>query len=604
MSGSFSRDRRGVTSRFAGLATDEPKRYSLCEFSGDYVKDAVNLIGSNGSLAALKPPELIGQATLPSYGRTVLARCAEGPVELIKIGASIYAKKESGEIILVSNNGVTVGDGIIFRSNGAFYITDIDGENHNMFKVTDAFAFSAVSPTIPLIFTGLAAAASDTDTMDLMIAEPNALTDFVDVGYSLGRTAVTTIYVPGCIRIDSVNKITLSNGREYTGSLTIQSGTRQLLELTSGISGNIVIRYKLKSTAYADKLTLENYSNVRKALFESYHVAEYYDSSETYQTVLGTCGMDKYFNIVAFSNPLYVTPDSAIRFKLEDYPTAVVKYYDGLLIFTAKKILFLKIYGNGHLSELSIDISTVKRDFGCDMPYTAVGFDDHVMFANSKNGVFYIGKHGYFDKDVTFLVSDPVYDELFSHTESELKAAKAICTKDAYYIAVGDEIYVWYYADKFPTSPTESSETRKRYNWSRLHTVNTDDFICFSGNDIYLIERSTGKMYIYHGNRFGEEGDETDTELKTRDLDLGENGEKTVSCVRLELWQCGDVDVRFCYDGEPSSAVYTVHPSDFDTVNSVDLRPDRHKFKTISVELSSSEPMRITQIDFFYRKTR
>lgn len=605
MNASFSRDRRGVTARMKDVSTDEPKKYSVSDFDGAVTSSAVNLVRNGGALITPKPPEQVGQATISAYERTVLARCSNGSVELMKVGTSLYARTATGTIVCVANDVLTLSNGIIFRFDGNFYVTDQSGALCRVFKVTDNLVFSEVTPTVPLIYNELGQGAGGTDTMDTFEEEPNAISDYVDVVYALGKTAVSSFTVPTSIKADSVYSITLSNGRTYTGTCTIGvSSGRQVVSLSSGISNNVRVRYKLSNVAAEGKLTLQTFSILRHALFNADFVTEYFTEGDEYEAVLGTVGGEKRFYIVGISNILNIPMDAVKYFKIDEVPKSMIKYSDGVLVFTQNRVLFIKVTGSGNVSSFDAEVSVIKRDFGCDMPFTVAGFDDHIVFANSQNGVFYINKFGYNEKDGSCLVSDPIYSDMFSHTAAELRSATAICTKDSYYISVGDSVYVWRYADRLPSSPTESADLRKRYVWSRLDMLDTEDFLCFSGGNVYMIERTSANVYLYHSSQYGGDGDEIASDLELRGLDLGDNGEKVLTGLRIEMRQFGDVEVRICYDGVYSSAVYTVEKSDFDMVNSVDIRPERHKFKTVGLEISSGDPVEITQIDFFWRNTR
>ena len=605
MSASFSRDRRGVSARMKDVSTDGPKKYSISDFDGAVTSSAVNLVRNGGALITPKPPEQVGQATIPPSGRTVLARCSNGSVELMKVGTSLYARTTSGTIVCVANNVLNLLRGIIFRFDGNFYVTDMPLGQYKIYKVTDNLVFSEVTPTVPLIYTNLAQGAGGTDTMDTFEEAPNAISDYVDVGYALGKTAVSSFTVPSSIKVDSVQSITLSNGRTYTGTCTVSvSSGRQVVSVSPSISNNITVRYKLASGAVEGKLTLSSFSPLRMALFNADFVTEYFSPGDEYETVLGTVGGEKRFYIVGISNILNIPMDAVTFFKIDESPKSMIKYSDGVLVFTQNRVLFIKVTGSGNVSNFDAEVSVIKRDFGCDMPFTVAGFDDHIIFANSQNGVFYLNKFGYNEKDGSCLVSDPIYSDMFSHTENELKAATAMCTKDSYYISVGDSVYVWRYVDRLPSSPTESADLRKRYVWSKLDMINTDDFLCFSGGNVYMIERTSANVYLYHSSQYGGDGDDISSYLELCGLDLGDNGEKVLTGLRIEMRQFGDVEVRICYDGVYSSAVYTVEKSDFDMVNSVDIRPERHKFKTVGLEISSDDPVEITQIDFFWRNTR
>ena len=600
MTGGFKRNARGVSSKTEGLSGSSKERFTLDVFDAGTTKTALNMTVGDGGLVTVKEPSKIGSVSENLTGLTnvVKARCSEAGIDLMRIGTSLYAKKANGTFATVASGCFTGTKTVIFRLDNAFYATDGD----TLHKVTDALVHSVVSPTVPKVFKGIAA---DTSTAEIN-EMPNVLTDYVDVQYSVS-TRTDSFYVPHSVAVGELISVTQSGGTVYGGTTTFTHTTanaRAHVVLGTTISGTITMRFKLSSSAIEGSLSLADFTAARTALFKSDVVVNHAPETSDYETVLGLCGFDKYYYMLGISDPKYITADSVCSCRLGGKATAAANYSDGTLVFTENEVIYLQADGSGVMSEnVSFSRRVLKRDFGCDMPHSVAEFDGAIIFGHSKNGIYFFDKFGYTDRDGSCLISAPI-DGLFDASNSSaLKAASAISTKDAYYISVGDTVYVWNCASALPSGTHETEKKREKYVWTTLDVVDASDFTGVSGGDVYYVERTSGDVYVFDSRAHGTD-EEIYSEFVSRPLDLSSPDEKLLADVIVSAKLADDAEVRVYYDGVASKSAYVVEASSLDdAVCSFILRPERHKFRSVAVKIASEAPMTIKEISFDCFKT-
>jgi|GEM_PF-1248464 len=601
MSGVIKRSVRGVTSRFDSLADNSINDFTLDSFDGAFTKTARNLTVSTDGPTTVSAPEKIGRIEDDVSGRVnvVRARCSESGIDLMRIADSLYAKKANGDFVLVESDCFDGSRTLIYHIGNAFYATD-SGAMH---KITDSLVYSVAAPTVPKVYKAIGADEAGAEINEM----PNILTDYVDVQYSLS-SRTDTFFVPHGVAVSELVGITQSSGTPYTGTTTFSRTTasaRAKVVLGTSISGTVTMRFKLSSSVFENSLSLADFSAARTALFYSTCVTKHYPYLGDYDDVLGLCGYDKNYYLLGIKDPLYITADSVAVCRLDEKPTAIVNYSGGVLVFTANKVIYVKAEGSGVMSEnVKFFQNTVKRDFGCDMPLSVAGFDDKIIFANSKNGIFYLDKFGFTERDGSCHVSAAVDEVLLSCDAGDLSSAAAICTKDEYFISVGNTVFVWEHGEGIPSGIGETLKKRSKYVWATLDAVNASDFIGISGGEIYYIERESADVYLYKSRKYGGDSDPIASEFESRPLDLSSADEKVASEIVICAKLGGDADVTVYYDGAGSGVSHTLSASDFDgVINSYILRPERRKFRNIALKIASAAPMTISKITFRYYKT-
>lgn len=594
MSG-FSRDARGVSYRLKNLKGGSPEKYETGDFGGENTSSAVNAVCCAGKLCSITPPT-IDFTTDTQYGasRVMTGESAEGNVELIRVGAYIYGRV--GGDAPVRLNGITLADdrNVILRMGGAFYV--ITGMS--IYRINDSLAVSRFEPRVPQLYRSLAIDAPDVPAFR---EEPNALTDYVDINYAVGSNATTMIFVPDTINVASIEYVKVGSST-YTRTYTLVSGgtRKKAVSFTDGISGNVTIRFRLSSTASDGTLSLSDFATVRNALLRARYVVKYQPVGD-YSLMLGTCGYDKKFYVIGISDMAYITTDSAVSANVEQTPTAAVNYGDGTLIFTEKRILFAVVSGGGVISTgVDINISVLKRDFGCDAPRAAVSFDDKIFFLSSDFGVFYLDKFGYAERDGSCPISLPVREELLSHTKEELKDAVAACTSSALYICVGDDVYMYKYADMLPSSPGESEEKQRRYFWSKLSALCVEGFISSRGATLSYLERESGNVMIFDGAKEPSQNDAAGAYYEFMPTSLDCTAEKVMQKLVVSAKFYGNATLTIKYDGAPTGYSFTLTPSECAGCETYIIRAPRDRFVTASVCIGSESGMTLSGVELYY----
>ena len=597
MSGAFFRDSRGVSSRVANIKTSAAKTYSQDLLSGDGASFE-NIVEHRGKLCAASLPTLYFESVAASDERVMTASVSEGNVELIRVGDALYGKA-SGSPVLIADDLFVDDRTVIHRMNGAFYI--ITGMT--IYKVNDSLGLSTVTPHVPMLYKSYQISAPEPTPF---YEEPNALSDLVDLNYAVGSSTTTTIALPDSINVSSITSVKTGT-TEYQHPYSLVSGgtKKKAVSFPDGIKGNVTIRLRLSSTATDGSLSLADFKQVRDGFLRARYTVPYYSLGDDYSLVLGTCGYDKKYYVVGISDMAYITTDSVASVYIEQTPTAALAYGDGTLVLTKNRILSVSVTGGGVISDgVNFDVSVIKRDFGCDAPRTAVGFDDKIFFLSSSFGVYYMNKFGYTERDGACPISLPIKSDLTAHTEEELKAAVAGCTGNALCISVGEDTYLYKFSNGLPSSPDESEKEQSGYIWSKLGELKVNGFLSSKGSNFYYLESETGSVCIFDADGVCEDGDGVNSAYTTPESDLGCRDEKVLDFVELSAKFENEATVTIFYDGLPDGYETSLPPLDASAVSTYKIRAPKKRFESVSVSITDTGSVEIDGLAFSYRQTR
>ena len=396
----------------------------------------------------------------------------------------------------------------------------------------------------------------------------------------------------------SAVSITYSSGTPYSGYFELRTQLNvTFVTIPDGITGSFKLRLRLGYSGDENVLSLNTFSDIRTALYGASFSEVLYPHIGERETSLCLCDGDGNVSVIGISNGLYSEKGDISMSYVGFSPTALIGYSGGVLIFGKSKIVLEKMAGQS-VGEISFETSVIKSDLGCDMPWSAVGFDDRIFFGNTENGIFYLNKFGFSEKDGSCIVSNAINDELLSHTKSELENAVSVCTAGAYYVAVGDDVYVWHYDEALPSSPSESVKTREKYNWSRIDAVAVGGYAGTSGEKVCFIEKDSGAVYVYDGGKFYD-GDISSL-FESKRLDFGSVHEKYLLSLVLSADISDDAEIKISFDGVGAKSSYTISAGNADGTISYIIRPERHKFRAVSVKITSVSPITISGIEFVY----
>lgn len=557
-----------------------------------YVKNA---IFARGTVKTVCPPAKIGALASGDggAGSVVRAKCSFAGIDVFRVGRSLYAKNASDTVSRIQQNFFASGTNtVIFHDNGTFYMTD----GSRILTVTDSLATGTANPYIPTVLKFNSA----TDTTGTEYEKPNALSDNVKFHYSLSEPT-TIIYLPSSVKLASVVEVKYDNGSTYGGTCTLvtQAGTTTL-GFSSEINGNFSVTLRLGTSTDDGVLSLSSFSAVRNALYSATHLAVLYPGFGGMKMTL-MLAVGQSVCALGVKEGLYVSPDSQIVSPIGQTPSAMLNYSDGALVFTPSSVIFARASGGG--SDAVIEMKTIKRDVGCDMPGSAVGFDDRIFFANTEGGIYYIDKFGLTDRDGSCRVSSLIDGELLANTRSALEGAVAIADGTSYYLSVGGVVYVWRYADGKPSSPDESEEKKLGYSFSRLTSVDAGDFIGTRGGKVYMIAKSNGYVYRFDENASPAATANVATEIETNADCLGTPHEKVMTSLVVSAELSQNATVRVYYDGVEAKSTYTLTKPSIGGVCSFIVRAERHKFRALKIRITATRPITLGGFEISFAKT-
>lgn len=569
--------------------------FAAARFDPSVTEKTKNAVLRRGGLETVKPLAKIGALSSgdPGSGSVIKAKCSESGVDVFRVGRSLYAKSAADAVSRVQQNCFAASsETVMFHDAGAFYMTD----GNRLIKLSDALVYGTPSPYIPTVLA-FTSATSGTGTE---VEEPNALSDCVKFHYSLSE-ATTIIYLPTSVKLAAVVSVTFDSGSPYSGTcvLSTQGGT-STLGFSSEIDGEFSVTLRLGTSTNANVLSLSTFSAVRSALYSAKMIAVLTPGIKGMKKTLLISSGNTLFAL-GMRDGLYVSTSAMISSSLDETAVAMLNYSDGALIFSPSQIIYAAV--SGELGSASIELKTVKRDFGCDMAGSAVGFDDKIFFANSAGGIYYMDKFGLTERDGSCHVSALIDGELLSNTASALSSAVACANGEAYFLSVGGTVYIWHYRDGHPTSPDEPEEKSYAYIFSRVDLVNAGDFIGVSGSKVYMIAKTTGYIYRFDIGASAASTDTVATETETRSLDLGTPHEKVMAEFVLSAHISGSTVLKFYFDGVAAKSTYTLLSSAVGDVCSYVVRPERHKFRSVKVKITSSKPLTLEGFEATFFKT-
>ena len=547
-----------------------------------------------GALETVCPPSKIGELALADAGAgsVVKAKCSASGVDVLRVGRSIYAKNASDVFSRVSQNCFAANSNtVMFHDDGKFYMTD----GTQLLSVSDALVYGTASTYIPTVLKFTSA----TSTVGEEYEKPNALSDCVKFEYSLSEST-NIIYLPRSAKISAVVEVKYKNGTSYSGTCTFVSQS-MTLGFSTAISGDFYITFRLGTSTDESQLSLSTFKKVRDVLYSATRIADVSPGITGMKKTLMLSSGDTVYAL-GMRDGVYVYPDAIIRYSVGEQVTAMLNYSDGVIIFTPSGAIFARPEGSDIYSA-SIYTKTLKRDFGCDMPGSAVGFDDKIFFANTEGGIYYIDKFGLTERDGSCHISTLIDGELLANTKSDLIGAVAVASGTSYYISVGGVVYVWNYSEGKPSSPDVSEEKKLGYVFSRLDAVDAGDFIGVRGGKVYSIEKTTGYVYRFDENASAASTSEIGTEIETFPSDLGTPHEKVMTRLLVSAELSSGATVRVYFDGVEAKSVYTLTKPELDGVCSFIIKPERHKFRNVKIKITSSRPLTLCGLEFSFSKT-
>ncbi len=561
----------------AGISTKSAKTHAL---SG-----VLNMEPVGKTLVSL--PAVEEEVTEGGFSEgEVTSHCYADGVWLFRKGRTLYARIGETISIVGTEDMLTMETGHIYDTEGTFFVVD----GMDVWAVGRDLSVRKLEQEIPIYAVNVErdGVGFDQDT------GANPYTPYVDIVLS-NETAYTQ-YLPNFIAYDP-NDITifLAGTSEEMSSENYAFGADFILFLDVH-PGRCRLRLKLIDSDDTSKLSLRNLSQLRDFLETPNKLYAYTDAAgnayfltwQDREVVLIRREEDMFSH---FSDQL------TTRFSMGETVTAVIPYADGYFVF-AENIVKKLYFSMDESGVLSAKTEIFKQDFGSDMPGSVCAFDDKILFASSRGGIFYVNKFGITERDASRKISENIEEGalgFFSHTEEEYRAAKGVCAFGRYFLTVGTSTYIWDYAKKLPTS-TLSLSDEEAMVWTVSDRFDGMHFLQNLVGRLYLWDTKTQTLRFFEGEHGAESGGESS--FVTSSFDFNQAGEKVLTEIGIRYRSASALSVSLIFDGEASSAVYTLPAQEVS--KTVKIFPYAKKFEKISVSVSSPSFSAVEAILFNY----
>lgn len=527
-----------------------------------------------------------GARTLLNVG-SVDAECFDAGKYIFKRGCELYIyDTEENELTLVRSNLPTNEKCVIYRLYGYFAAFC---EGGSVYTVNDSAPYESESTALyrPIVYK------LTLDKQERM-EDVNLLTEYCRIYASVSSGNICELpkeflLDPDFYEVETTAGTALS--KDAVGFNVHEDGGATIVGRS--INSNFYITVRLKRDENGVFTQREEIDCAKALLFENIGSFSFAGNEEEHTNIVCFGGtQEKYLGVFSLNKDFYVSPKDVLFYKNTEKITSVLRYSDDHLIFSPHYIRKM-VLSEDESSEkrFSAAVENFKYDVGCDMPKSAVCADDKIIYANSAAGVFYVDRFGFSQRDMSRNVSANIERGergLFSLGKQTLENAKAIICSGKYYLFAGEGFYVWDFLFGVPSSGTEkTAESRKMY-WTLGKGLSCKKILGSDINKFYFITED-GSLCV-----FGEGVDVENTEsvFKSENVSLSDFGRACVFKLSLSLSCAEGATVKCYFDGEESSAVYTLAPS-AEMGEVYEILPERRFCRSFSFSVSSAGKMRI-----------
>lgn len=505
--------------------------------------------------------------------------CYADGVLLFRKGTALYAHKNG--VFSVVTEEMLSEDGEIYDHDGRFYIVD----SERILCLDRDLHMEEIEQDVPLCFRDV----SRSGAYYTEVAPMNPFCRFIDI--TLSDEAGDEQKFPLSFAIDpTYARAWHKDGREvYPGYLILRedrvifdgdhaAGCRLRLRLLDAEDEDTV--YSFSDTASYREMLARPQRAELVSLSGGKTMLLIAKGRELFGVILGDLGFGAH------------NADTVLRYDCLAEITGLVPFDEGYLLFFEDAVKKLSIEEKS--GEVCFAVTTLKGDFGSDMPGSIALFDDKIVFASSKGGVSCIDRFGVSEKIGCRRISANIeHGEygFFSHDDEAYRKASAFAAVGDYYLTVGDITYVWDYRAALPTT-AQTHRDEANMVWHIRDTVKAERYLAFLEDRLYYTERGTGMLrYI------SREGSDSVSLIKTAETDLGQLSEKTLIecgiCYRAEK----PVSLSIICDGKEHLTEYIFPAADTWETRSVRIYGKRFLYAALA--LSCEGKMEIDA--FFFR---
>lgn len=524
----FKRNKEGISVLREATAADVIKAMTVpsfddeAKFPGQNMK---NMLCRDGALECIAAPVMC--SAVARGGRCVSV--VDGNTLYFSAGRDICRVNEDGTFSLIGANILTTEAGKAYAAGGKVIFT----EGSALFSARNNTVI-AEEPYIPCVVSDC----TDDGRTYTVGEKMNILTAKVNIEYdvSYDNTRVT----PQLIKLASVDGIYFPNGTKMATSnysVTIDGIGQATITLVEETSQRLTVRGTVRQSE------ISAYSDAASAFTGNAPMCEVY-STEGGKTVLTFDRKTLYlFDLVGstYIPCQYTTVDT------DEEITAVLPYDDGWFVFTQNTIKRLEI------TDGAMTLKPFKRDFGCDMPQSAVSERDKVIFADKDMGIYYIDRYNVNDKDVSRRISANIDGMLREIDPDEMENAAAIVACGKYYLFCKDKIFVWDQMKKTPSAAQNTEADEKKLVWYKICGIGDVKPIGALGEKVFFCgEDGTGYFVCREAD-----GDSLEGEFSSGRLDAGKVGVKTAESISIHAKTVGKSTMEVIADGKITPYKFT-----------------------------------------------
>ncbi len=593
----FTRGNYGTVSAYDRFHAydEEPRSFVLRDFSQGVSTKSVGNHALSMTLNMIPNGKGLSSMAKPIY-ETVDGSFADGDVKdhcyadgiwLFRKGRTLYAYRNESILLVGARDMLTAEYGAIYDVGGCFYV--IDGED--VWAVGRDLQTVRIEQSVPVCFVDL----MNDGITKTENEKPNPFCRYIDM--IISKDTSNHQMLPTDIAYDREDIKVYKPDSEEEVPVGYWFIVDDLYIDFTGVSAKgCRIRLKLLDSSDETKLSFSSTAHLRAFLAEKRPLLPYTDGNgvsyhltwENRDVVLMARADDMFYR---FSENMLT------RISTEETITSIIPYSDGYLLFTeyaVKKLYFAK----NELEETLVQTEIFKQDFGSDMAGSVCGFDDKIIFASSRGGIFYINKFGITERDESRKISENIEDGalgFFSHTDEEYRTARGICAFGRYYLTVGDITYIWDYSAKLP-SGSQSREAEETMVWMVSDGFSEMNFLREIAGRLYLFDEKAESLCYLTDTHEGDEG--MASSLVTAEQDFGVLEKKVMTEIGIRYRSAYPLRVKLIFDGEESAAEYCLPRHE--NPSTATIRVYAKKFEKASVKILCEGRFAVEAVIFRY----
>ena len=551
----FTKGNHGTSSAYDRFyAYDEkPKTFVLRDFTNGISTKAVenhalsltmNMLPSGNGISSMAKP--IPETVDGGFANgAVRDHCYADGIWLFRKGRTLYAYQKEKISLVGTWDMLSEEYGAVYDIGGCFYV--IDGED--VWAVGRDLQAVRIEQHVPVCFVDL----MNDGITKTENEKPNPFCRYIDM--IISKDTSNHQILPTDIVYDRKNiKVYKPDSEEEVplGYWFIVDDS--YIDFTGVSAKGCRIRLKLLDSEDETKLSFSSTAPLRALLSENRPLLPYTNEKGT-ACFLTWEGRDILL-LERTDDMLYRFSEKMLtRIPTAESITAIVAYADGYLLFTEHAVKKL-YFGKNEWEEIIAQTVMFKQDFGSDMAGSVCGFDDKIIFASSRGGIFYINKFGITERDESRKVSENIENGavgFFSHTDEEYRTARGFCAFGRYYLTVGAITYIWDYGAKLPTG-AQSREAEETMVWMLADAFSGMRFLREIGGRLYLFDEQTETLGYLTDTSGDTEG--LGASLVTAEQDLGVLEKKILTEVAVRYRADAPISVKLIFDGKESSVEY------------------------------------------------